>query len=91
MKDRTEAVERAEVYYDSSEADAFYQTFWGGEDIHIGLYASDEEPIDAASRRTVRTMAARLARGRRGDAHPRSRRRPTAARRATSPGRSAAG
>ena len=62
MKDRTEAVERAEVYYDSSEADAFYQTFWGGEDIHIGLYASDEEPIDAASRRTVRTMAARLAR-----------------------------
>ena len=61
MEGRTEAVERAEAYYDSSEADAFYQTFWGGEDIHIGLYASDEEPIAAASRRTVRTMAGRLA------------------------------
>ena len=57
---KSEAVERAEAYYDSSEADAFYQTVWGGQDIHIGLYRSDDEPIADASRRTVETMAGRL-------------------------------
>ena len=61
MTNKTSAVELAEAYYDSSEADAFYQTFWGGEDIHIGLYTSDVEPIAAASRRTVETMANQLA------------------------------
>lgn len=54
------AVDRAEAYYDSSEADAFYQTIWGGQDIHIGLYQGDDEPIAAASRRTVETMANQL-------------------------------
>jgi cyclopropane fatty-acyl-phospholipid synthase-like methyltransferase len=57
---KSEAVERAEAYYDSSEADAFYQTIWGGQDIHIGIYKSDNEPIAEASRRTVETMANRL-------------------------------
>ena len=57
---KSEAVERAEAYYDSSEADAFYQTVWGGQDIHIGLYRSDDEPIADASRRTVETMASQL-------------------------------
>ena len=61
MTTKSEAVERAEAYYDSSEADAFYQTIWGGQDIHIGLYRDDVEPIADASRRTVDTMAARLA------------------------------
>ena len=60
MSARTEAVERAEVYYDSSEADAFYKHFWGGEDIHIGLYRSSDEPIADASRRTVEKMADRM-------------------------------
>lgn len=60
MASRTEAVERAEAYYDSSEADAFYKNIWGGEDIHIGLYRSDDEPIADASRRTVESMAGRL-------------------------------
>ena len=36
MSARSEAVARSEAYYDSGEADSFYQTFWGGEDIHIG-------------------------------------------------------
>ena len=27
-------------YYDDSDADRFYAEVWGGEDIHIGLYAS---------------------------------------------------
>mgnify|MGYP001181552841 FL=1 len=45
-------------YYDSSDADRFYAEVWGGEDIHIGLYASLDEPIAAASRRTVDTLMA---------------------------------
>jgi sarcosine/dimethylglycine N-methyltransferase len=61
MMTKSEAVERAEAYYDSGEADAFYQTIWGGQDIHIGLYADEVEPIADASRRTVETMATRLA------------------------------
>lgn len=60
MSSRSSAVERSEAYYDSSEADAFYQTIWGGQDIHIGLYRSDDEPIADASRRTVATMAERI-------------------------------
>lgn len=60
MNSRSAAVERAEAYYDSTEADAFYQTVWGGQDIHIGIYRGDDEPIAAASRRTVETMANRL-------------------------------
>lgn len=60
MATKSEAVERAEAYYDSTEADAFYQTIWGGQDIHIGLYKGDDEPIADASRRTVETMANRL-------------------------------
>ena len=57
---KSTAVETAEAYYDSTEADAFYQTIWGGQDIHIGIYGGDDEPISAASRRTVATMADRL-------------------------------
>lgn len=58
---KSEAVERAEAYYDSSEADAFYQTIWGGQDIHIGIYDGEKDTIADASRRTVTTMATRLA------------------------------
>lgn len=61
MTSRSSAVARAESYYDSTEADRFYQTIWGGEDIHIGLYRRDDDSIAAASRRTVETMADRLA------------------------------
>ncbi len=49
-----------EAYYDSGEADSFYAAIWGGEDIHIGIYASDDEPVARASARTVERMAARL-------------------------------
>lgn len=57
---RSNAVKMAEEYYDSSEADSFYKTIWGGQDIHIGLYRGNGESIAEASRRTVRTMADRL-------------------------------
>lgn len=53
---RSQAVEQAEAYYDSSDADNFYKHVWGGEDIHIGLYQSEDEPIKDASHRTVLTM-----------------------------------
>lgn len=50
-------VQTAREYYNSADADNFYYHVWGGEDIHIGLYASDHEPIADASRRTVARMA----------------------------------
>lgn len=53
----SEVVETAREYYNSADADNFYFHIWGGEDIHIGLYESAEEPIADASRRTVRRMA----------------------------------
>jgi len=46
----------ARDYYDSAEADDFYRTIWGGEDIHIGLYDRDTD-IREASRRTIERMA----------------------------------
>jgi sarcosine/dimethylglycine N-methyltransferase len=56
----SEAVATAKNYYDSTDADNFYHTIWGGEDIHVGLYQSDSEPIFDASRRTVEYMANKL-------------------------------
>ena len=53
----SDVVETAREYYNSTDADNFYFHIWGGEDIHIGLYESDDEPIAEASRRTVERMA----------------------------------
>ncbi len=57
---RNEATQVAESYYDSSDADNFYATIWGGEDIHIGLYDGPGDTIRNASRKTVEHMAQRL-------------------------------
>ncbi len=54
------AVNTARAYYNSPDADRFYSTIWGGEDIHVGLYENEREPIFTASRRTVERMAASL-------------------------------
>lgn len=56
----SEAVNIARDYYNSDDADNFYATIWGGEDIHIGLYETEDEPIVAASQRTVSHMADHL-------------------------------
>jgi sarcosine/dimethylglycine N-methyltransferase len=56
----SDVVQTARDYYNSDDADNFYYHVWGGEDIHIGLYQSDEEDIATASERTVRTMAGKL-------------------------------
>lgn len=56
----SDVVQVAREYYNSEDADNFYFHIWGGEDIHIGLYQSEEEPIADASRRTVARMAEML-------------------------------
>lgn len=55
-----EAVDTAREYYNSEDADNFYFTIWGGEDIHVGTYADDQESIFDASRRTVDRMASKV-------------------------------
>lgn len=57
---KSDVVDVTKEYYDSSDADNFYFHVWGGEDIHIGLYESETEPIAKASVRTVEAMAKRL-------------------------------
>jgi sarcosine/dimethylglycine N-methyltransferase len=56
----SEAVNVARDYYNSDDADNFYATIWGGEDIHIGLYEAQDESIIDASHRTVRQLARSL-------------------------------
>lgn len=53
-------VDRTREYYNSDDADGFYHEIWGGEDIHIGIYRTKDEPIATASHRTVETMAGML-------------------------------
>jgi len=63
MSDSTtysDTVQKARDYYNSQDADNFYFAVWGGEDIHIGLYRSEDEPIVEASRRTVSEMTKQL-------------------------------
>ncbi|ABM62441.1 sarcosine/dimethylglycine N-methyltransferase [Halorhodospira halophila] len=55
-----EAIEVARQYYNSRDADNFYFHIWGGEDLHVGIYEDEDEPIFDASRRTVERMAAKL-------------------------------
>jgi len=58
-EDNEEAVETAREYYNSEDADNFYYNIWGGEDIHVGWYQSEDEPIRDASARTVERMASK--------------------------------
>ncbi|PXY19735.1 class I SAM-dependent methyltransferase [Prauserella muralis] len=53
------AVGVARDYYNSDDADNFYYSIWGGEDIHVGLYETPDEAIAPASRRTVERMASK--------------------------------
>ncbi|MCA9632020.1 MAG: methyltransferase domain-containing protein [Myxococcales bacterium] len=60
MSQTTGAVDTARDYYNSEDADSFYSSIWGGEDIHIGLYEGAEDAIFDASRRTVAHMASQI-------------------------------
>lgn len=51
-----DSVKRTQAYYDSTDADLFYRTAWGGEDIHIGLYSGRQPSVRAAGRATVDHM-----------------------------------
>ncbi|WP_243722577.1 class I SAM-dependent methyltransferase [Actinomadura sp. 7K507] len=53
------AVNTARDYYNSSDADTFYHSVWGGQHIHVGIY-EENDTIDAASARTVQQMASGL-------------------------------
>lgn len=55
-----QAIETARTYYNSDDADNFYHIIWGGEDIHVGIYATSDEPIGVASARTVERMRGML-------------------------------
>ena len=54
----SKATAAARAYYNSVDADTFYHTLWGGEDLHIAIYNSPNETIARASRRIVEYMAA---------------------------------
>lgn len=57
MSEYSEVVETAREYYNSDDADNFYATIWGGEDIHIGLYQDENDhDIFTASHHTVVKM-----------------------------------
>ncbi|MER6048746.1 methyltransferase domain-containing protein [Streptomyces sp. NPDC001793] len=60
----TGAPEREETtrrYYDTSDVDGFYDAVWGGEDIHVGIYAHPQESVADASQRTVQYAADQVA------------------------------
>ena len=56
----TESERVAQAAYDSQDAGAFYSQIWGGDDIHLGLYATPDEPIADASHRTMERMAQKI-------------------------------
>jgi sarcosine/dimethylglycine N-methyltransferase len=57
----SETVSVTKNYYDSKDAHTFYYTIWGGEDLHLGYYTSDEDTVYQASRKTIDHMASRSA------------------------------
>ncbi|WP_438489424.1 SAM-dependent methyltransferase [Streptomyces sp. S186] len=57
-REREESTRR---YYETGDVDGFYDAIWGGEDIHIGIYAHAQEPVADASQRTVRYAADQVA------------------------------
>ncbi|OYP37616.1 SAM-dependent methyltransferase [Rhodopirellula sp. MGV] len=60
MSSSEQATTIARDYYNSTDADRFYASVWGGEDIHVGMYRDANEPIRDASHRTVRYLCERL-------------------------------
>lgn len=56
-KEYSKDVEVARSYYNSPDAHNFYYRIWGGEDLHLGIYESEDEEIYKASRRAVDRIA----------------------------------
>lgn len=55
--DYSNALDVTQNYYDSDDAQNFYYHLWGGEDLHLGIYETEDENIRDASRRTIARMA----------------------------------
>ncbi|RDC71751.1 methyltransferase domain-containing protein [Rhodovulum sp. 12E13] len=55
----TDVRDVAEDYYDSEDADTFYSTVWGGQDLHVGCYEETKDIRDASDV-TVDRMAGKL-------------------------------
>ncbi len=49
-------IEKAAEYYDDANVSDFYEQCWGGEDIHIGLYATGKETVAEASAAMTRHL-----------------------------------
>ncbi len=49
----------AAQYYDAAATSSFYREYWGGSDIHIGLYQTGEETISYASEAMTRYLLSR--------------------------------
>jgi len=56
MPDDIAAVGRTAEYYDTASVSDFYRQCWGGEDIHIGLYATGKESVAEASTAMTRHL-----------------------------------
>lgn len=56
----TESERVAQAAYDSQDAGAFYSQIWGGDDIHLGIYTTEDEPIADASHRTMQLMVEKI-------------------------------
>ena len=53
--------EKAAEYYDDTNVSEFYEQCWGGEDIHIGLYATGRETVAEASAAMTQHLLERAA------------------------------
>ncbi len=52
----TQHLKDTKTYFNSDAAQAFYQSVWGGDDIHVGVYDDPSLTIGAASRETTKKM-----------------------------------
>ena len=56
----SEAVEAVRSYYNSNDVRAIYDTSYGDEHLHLGIYESDRDTVDEAGLRTVERIASMI-------------------------------
>lgn len=57
----------AKSHYDNQQVDNYYRHVWGGENIHIGIYETPEQSIQAASQNAISKMIKILPTIKKGD------------------------
>ncbi|MCY4441912.1 MAG: methyltransferase domain-containing protein [Deltaproteobacteria bacterium] len=55
-----EAVESVRGYYNSDDVRRIYDTSYGEEHLHLGIYENDEDTVDEAGQRTVERIASMI-------------------------------